>query len=359
MATIVLLDQSNLDLRSVKNLALGGKESSLINLGYALRDLGHVVYFGTNFPRQDETEYQGIICRSLDLFKKIPIKGKVDLLVANQSAELLYVMKARRYALWLHNDPKLLWKKSRAYRRLILSPRVIRTKVLLSGDFHYSLWSKNVLIRKFLCRIIPLGLNSVFLENRIQLTTPPNPVVVYTSDADRGLSAILAVWVSYIFPRAPHAKLFVYGSSENTGIEYTRNIKAKKRFYLDLARSLDRYGVIVNDSLPANELSLAIRRARALAYYPNIDETYCLAVAEAQSLGVPAVVENKGALPERVSSDNTGYVVAGLQDLAEKLLAIISDDELWERLHGNCLNTPSRDWNQYAVDLLTLFGIKK
>ena len=51
-----------------------------------------------------------------------------------------------------------------------------------------------------------------------------------------------------------------------------------------------------------------LENSRVFIYKGSKEETFCMALAEAQVLGIPAVVKNHGCLNERVSNKKTGFV---------------------------------------------------
>src|SRR2546430_11157534 len=75
--------------------------------------------------------------------------------------------------------------------------------------------------------------------------------------------------------------------------------------------------------------------ARVMLYRGDPGETFCLALAEAQAMGVPAVVQPLGSVAERVVDGATGRVTPNDDEFAEAAVALLRDDELWQRYHRN------------------------
>jgi glycosyltransferase involved in cell wall biosynthesis len=67
-------------------------------------------------------------------------------------------------------------------------------------------------------------------------------------------------------------------------------------------------------------------------YRGEKSETFCLAVAEAQALGLPVVATKIGALPERVIHQETGYIANSEQEFVQYALELLKNDELAEKL---------------------------
>jgi len=81
----------------------------------------------------------------------------------------------------------------------------------------------------------------------------------------------------------------------------------------------------------------AMRASRVMLYGGHRAEAFCLSVAEAQALGVPAVVRPIAVLPERVRDGVTGYVAQGDTDFAQRAVALLTDDALWRSQHDAAL----------------------
>ena len=65
--------------------------------------------------------------------------------------------------------------------------------------------------------------------------------------------------------------------------------------------------VRVHQTAPRQTLMRAMRASRVMLYLGHECEAFCVALAEAQALGVPAVVAPVAALPERVVDGTTGF----------------------------------------------------
>src|SRR5438067_133829 len=87
---------------------------------------------------------------------------------------------------------------------------------------------------------------------------------------------------------------------------YIGNRGHRMREVLDRADTLRNRGVHRHDPVGREELAAVLRRTRALLYRGDPGETFCLAVAEAQAMGVPAIVQPLGSLGERVNDGVSG-----------------------------------------------------
>jgi glycosyltransferase involved in cell wall biosynthesis len=74
-----------------------------------------------------------------------------------------------------------------------------------------------------------------------------------------------------------------------------------------------------------------------MLYGGHATEAFCLSVAEAQALGVPAVVRPIAAMPERVRDGVTGFVAEDDEAVARRAVELLTDDALWRRQHEAAL----------------------
>ena len=65
----------------------------------------------------------------------------------------------------------------------------------------------------------------------------------------------------------------------------------------------------------------------------DINETFCLAGGEAQAMGMPAVVQNLGAVVERVVDGETGFICSTDSSFADAAVKLLINDRLWQRQH--------------------------
>ncbi|TCI02612.1 glycosyltransferase [Corallincola luteus] len=63
------------------------------------------------------------------------------------------------------------------------------------------------------------------------------------------------------------------------------------------------------------------------------EEALALAIAEAQSVGTPAVVFQSGGMPEALARDESGFVVpvGDVAKLGESIATLLNDEDLWQR----------------------------
>ena len=80
-----------------------------------------------------------------------------------------------------------------------------------------------------------------------------------------------------------------------------------------------------------------------MLYRGDINETFCLAVGEAQASGVPTVVRDLGSVIERIKDGETGFVAKSDQAFVGNAIALLSDEWLWKSQHNAALKL-QRSW---------------
>jgi len=313
---------------------LGGAETAFAELAAAFALRGHAV---TAFTRGGADEVvDGVRWRPL----ADGVPDAADLYVANRSDRLLdRCAGARRAVFWVHNPARYLLKwryQRRLWRR--------RPALSFTGAYHagtYPRWGGGGARR-----VIPLGVSAPFLAVPPRVA-PPSPELVFASNPERGLDRLLDLWSTRIRPAVPGATLTVHAGGAPAG-RTARGARAAGA--LDRARSLAGEGVHLRPPLAKPALAAVLGRARAMVYPGDPNETFCLAVAEAQATGLPAVVGAIGALPERVADGRTGFVAPDEEALAAAATRVLTDDVLWWRMHEAALAArPGLGWDRVAA----------
>jgi glycosyltransferase involved in cell wall biosynthesis len=116
------------------------------------------------------------------------------------------------------------------------------------------------------------------------------------------------------------------------------------------ADALAHYGVRRFPPVARKRLAAALEGARAMLYRGDPGETFCLAVAEAQAMGVPAIVQPLGSLGERVNDGVSGRITRSDDAFAEAAIAVLREDEVWRRWHLGALATRrGLSWDEVAA----------
>lgn len=334
MAAIVLADDGVVfDGPAAAERALGGAETAFVALAEALAARGHAVRALARGARR--LQHRGVVWAPIEA----GVPERADLYVANRGHRVLGGCRgARRTVFWVHNPARYLLKWRYQW------PLARRRPILVfTGAYHaatYPVWGMGG--RR--C-IVPLGVSEAFLGARER--PPPPPVAIFTSNPLRGLEALADLWATAIRPRVPGARLLVHAGGGVYGDPRTAERIAPVLERV-AARAAD--GIDVRPPLPKTELARAMAACRLFLYAGSPDETFCLAAAEAQALGLPAVVGRVGALPERVADGVTGFVVDDAAAMADAAFRLLTDDPLWQNQHRAALaRSADAGWDAAAA----------
>jgi glycosyltransferase involved in cell wall biosynthesis len=283
-------------------------------------------------------EHDGVAWRPLDG----PRPDRPDVHVAVQHPGLLSLAVApRRRIIWMTWRPNNLRHYKQLWRMWLYRPRPIFMSEHQAGL--YSRWLPPMQRRE----ILPLGLPDE-VRGRPPLLQPPAPHAIFASNPTRNLAWLIRIWSQSIAPRVPGAKLLVYGI-RNYDWRYGSAWKENP----GLATTFGGIGASVDfrPTATREELWSAMRASRVMLYGGHASEMFCLAVAEAQALGVPCVVRPVAVLPERLRNGETGFIRADDAGFAEAAVRLLTDDRLWRRQHEAALRLQQGwSWDQRAAE---------
>lgn len=323
MALVVMTDDGiAFDGRTPERAPLGGAEAAFLALAEAFARRGHRVMVRNRCAVP--LSYKGV--------DWAPLTGSMpeacDLYIANRSHHLIgRVPRARRRLFWIHNPGRYLRKP-----RYVLPLLRHRPVIVTTGTYHAATVPWWLPVRRI---VIPYGLAEDFRHAAPVATVPP-PRAIFTSNPLRGLDWLLDLWGRRIQPAVPGAELHLYAGAAVYG--RVGDAKAgEMAAVLARAEALAGAGVRCHAPVPRAQLIEALSGARVMLYRGDPGETFCLAVAEAQALGLPAVVQPLGSLAERVVDGLTGTVAADEAEFAAAAVALLTDDALWRRMHEAAL----------------------
>ena len=149
-------------------------------------------------------------------------------------------------------------------------------------------------------------------------------------------------WENEVHPHANTAELHLFTGPAVYGSVGADKAAVMKKV-LDRAESMKDQGVILRGPVAKATLIEELQQARVMLYRGDINETYCLAVAEAQALGTPTVVQDFGSMAERVVDGKTGVVAQNDKAFSDGAVKLLNDDTHWVEQHKNCL-AMQRNW---------------
>lgn len=335
MAQIIIADDTAAyTSRSDSEIALGGTERSVIQLSAALARRGHAVTVLTRTTERIRQE--GVDWAPLAAASEF---GNVDLYLPVQHPRLFGLVKRpRRLAVWL------IWPVNNLhhYKRVPLMwwyrPLPVTASAHQAASYARILPGAPI--------VIPLAVQEDW-RNMAPLESPPAPHAVYASMPGRGLPWLLPVWDRLIAPRVPGARLKILGIKKFNSA-YDGEIPELP--WIRAMSEAGRASLMVQPTLGRSEQREVMRSSRVFLYHGHKSEAFCLAAAEAQALGVPAVVGPVTVLPERVREGVTGFVRDDPEAFAESAVRLLTDDTLWRNFHEASLELQQGlSWDEVAA----------
>ncbi|MGE5269556.1 MAG: hypothetical protein ACM3JG_07780, partial [Thiohalocapsa sp.] len=292
MAHVVMADDGiAFDGRSAASGPLGGAETAFVGLAEALAARGHRVEARSHC--REALSHNGVEWAPIE--RGVPVS--CDLYIGNRGHRVIGLSpRAKRRLFWLHNPGHYL-KKPRVLGRLAR----YRPTIVVTSRYHASTVPEWVPRRSV--EIIPYGVLDRFRHAGERL--PPPPRAIFTSNPLRGLDWLLDLWVARIAPAVPGAELHLYVGA---AVYHDDSGETARRMagVLSRAGALHKFGVRHHLPVGREALVEVLAGARAMLYRGDPGETFCLALAEAQAMGVPAVVQPLGCVGERVADDASG-----------------------------------------------------
>jgi glycosyltransferase involved in cell wall biosynthesis len=337
MASIIFADTTrHYDGRSLETEPLGGTESSVIRLARELARRRHDVTVYSNCAAP--IEHEGV--------QWWPIAGAApqacDLYVAIQHPKLLgFVQRPRRQVIWVLWQPNHL----KHYKQIWRVWRYRPIPILMS--LHQVRIYSPFLPRREPHIVLPLGLPDDIRGRPLHNAVPP-PRAIFASNPQRNLRRLVEIWAQHILPRVPDAVLDVYGVHDiSPGVD-AWDVWSGTLLPPGMPPEV-KQSVQVHPTATRGELAAAMRSSRVMLYLGHKGEAFCLSLAEAQALGVPAVVAPVAAVPERVIDGVTGFHHADPVKFAGSAVALLTDATLWRHQHEACMRFQQGiSWNEYA-----------
>jgi glycosyltransferase involved in cell wall biosynthesis len=253
-----------------------------------------------------------------------------------------FVRRPARRALWVLWQPNNLKHYKQIWRMWFYRPVPILMSHAQEARYSPFLPPRDGAI------LLPLGLPDE-IRHLPPLPDPPPRRAIFASNPSRNLHRLVRIWAALILPRVPDAVLDVYGVN---GLDQARSgWEAWEGTLLPAGLSAAaKDSVRIHPPLARNDLKDAMRQARVMPYLGHKSEAFCLTLAEAQALGLPAVVARIAALPERVIDGVTGFHRDDDGGFAEATIALLTDDALWRRQHEAALaHQQGISWREYAT----------
>jgi glycosyltransferase involved in cell wall biosynthesis len=338
MAEVVMADWGVVfDGRTAESGPLGGAETAFVALAEALAARGHRV--------RARNHCRAALCHKgvgwAPLAEGVP--PACDLFIGNRGHRVIGLSPgARRRLFWLHNPARYL-KKPRVLWPLLR----YRPTIVVTGQYHAG--TVPAWVPRDGLEIIPYGVLDIFHHDAAR--EPPAPHAIFTSNPLRGLDWLLDLWVGRIAPQVPGAELHIYaGPAVYAGVSGERMHTGRMEALLARAGALHGHGVRCHAPVGRDKLAAVLAGGRVMLYRGDPGETFCLALAEAQAMGVPAVVQPIGSVVERVIDGKSGRIAVTDDAFVEAAVRVLRDDDLWRRWHQGALALQrGSSWDEVAA----------
>jgi glycosyltransferase involved in cell wall biosynthesis len=343
MAHVVMADDGvAFDGSMAETSPLGGAETAFVALAEALAARGHSVEIRNRCAAA--LTHKGV--RWVPLGRDLP--ATCDLYIGNRGHRVIGLVRhARRRLFWLHNPARYLRKPRNVWRLAWYRPTLVVTGV-------YHARTVPAWLPQGGCETIPYGVLDRF--RRAEPRDPPPPRAIFTSNPLRGLDWLLDLWTRRIAPDVPGAELHVYSGPAVYGAIGAKRAGEMERV-LARADALASCGVRRFAPVGREALAAALAGARVMLYRGDPGETFCLSLAEAQAMGLPAVVTPLGAVGERVIDGVSGRVASNDADFTEAAIAVLRDDARWRGWHHAALQRQrGLSWDAVAARFEALIG---
>jgi glycosyltransferase involved in cell wall biosynthesis len=308
---VVCPTKAEFDSSSLSDSRLGGIETASIELSRALAVRGHQVTLATRTT--SSSEHYGVATIPIDEFSQ----HQCDVLVSSNDARVFNMNPSvKKKVLWIHN-PLALEKALRKFQILpLLKHRpdavFVGTEAEKQMSSFYPFRSRTV---------IPHGISEVFLQATPHASRKDH--FVWASQRQRGLAETIEAWKSYVVPTEKNASFHIFGSRANE-LGLTDETASRSRIFF-------------HGSKLKSELAEFYASAKAMIYPGALDETFCMAAAEAQAMGLPVITLGIGSLSERVQQGVNGIICGSYRELGYQACRMVDDEELWQCLHEGAL----------------------
>lgn len=152
----------------------------------------------------------------------------------------------------------------------------------------------------------------------------------------------------------------IWISSGNTGQLVIIGDGSEREDLINLSDSLGMTSYIKWFGRVDSETHLNLLQLADVFLFPSLMEGFGLAPVEALACGVPAIVSNRGALPEVVEHGQTGFVLSiddGFSAWMSALKILTSNAQLYKNMSMNAEINAKKlfDWNQAASNMREIY----
>ncbi|MEQ8709369.1 MAG: glycosyltransferase [Rhodospirillales bacterium] len=339
----MLDDSLSFDGYTPASQPLGAAEKIFASLAGALAQLGHEVnvFNRCGFPvRCDGAQWTPLAQANL---------SDCDLLIAHRKPSLLKQAEtAQAKALLVAAPPGYLIRPKAREAVLSTRPHLILQSQMQADDIHHTSFDTIADLPRL---VMAPAARPSYLGDRPE-TQPAGPVVTTTAHPRHGLTDILRLWIERIAPEAPTAELRVYSMMLNhalLGADYDEDISS----CVAMARLAREHRVTVHRPMGDAGMADELLSARLHLHSGNKTDMLALGVHEAQAAGVPVVALPGGAVSERMTDGETGFLAPDEEAFVNLARLVLSDDSTHSAaLAAARRQNGKRTWENAARELV-------
>ena len=323
---------------------IGGAEKAFASLPAALARQGHVVRAVNRSP--NSLSFENVSWIHWD-GRKPPIS---EVLIAFRKPALLEFTRATRARiLWVTGPPDYLHRPQ-------VHEMLNRTdaKVVFQGNTHSEAYRTQGEDLVYYRSIAP-GVREEY-RSKEEMSPEEPPTAVVTTHPKHDLAWLLDLWIERIRPQAPNAQLQIYSAAFKRAQTAGDTLADDLQPIFEKASAGADHGVTIMAPAGDRDMAKAYARARVHLYPGSEREMYCSTLAESQAVGLPAVARPVGAVKERFTDRQSGFLAPDDDAFVENALAMLKDDDAFAATSKIARRSArSRSWDTAATEFETLF----
>ena len=320
---VLIIDNSNLSYtgEDINGAILRGTETSLILLAEEFAKKGINVYFSTNTNNAKKVNNVYYI-NAGNVDKKL----NYDLVIAVSNANLFKDIKSKKNVIFSVSNQSIekFIRKGQLFSTYLYKPTIVTL-------CEYQFKKRNLLTSLYGKLIIPITVDKIFVEEKIDINFIPEKKAIYNIRSNRNLDELIEIWENYIYPKDKESKFYITPNL----IKYNKSHK-KNNIFLRNIGSRD-------------QMIKELKQARMLLYLGHKSDIFTLTAEESIKLCVPVITYGIGSLSERVSHGNNGFIAKNQSEFAKYTLDLLNDDSMLFELKRKMLkNRLINSWSNIA-----------
>ena len=320
---VLIIDNTNLSYtgEDIDGTILRGTETSLILLAEEFAKKGINVSFSTktdNAKKINNVYYINDNAINKELY--------YDLVIAVSNANLFRGIKSKKNAIFSVSNQSIekFIRKKQLFSTYLYKPTIVTL-------CEYQFKKRNFLTSPYGKVIIPITVDKIFVEEKIDVNFIPEKKAIYNIRSNRNLDQLIEIWENSIYPKDKESKFYITPNL----IKYNENHK--------------RNNILLRNIGSRDQMIKELKQARMLLYLGHKSDIFTLTAEESIKLCVPVITYGMGSLSERVSHGNNGFIAKNRAEFAKYTLDLLKDDSmLFELKRKMFKNRLENSWSNIA-----------